>query len=136
VTALRDSAEVYARNKVAFFIGAECLKNAGGRQMKIYYERSGGFMGRTVMTVVDTNELPPKEALTLLESIEESDFFQLSATIDQGLESVDTIPDELCYRVTVEVAGVQHSVETSDSSTPPELQRLISELDRLARQAR
>ena len=35
---------------------------------------------------------------------------------------------------TVEVAGVRHTIEGSDSTTPPELEPLIEELSRWARQ--
>ncbi len=34
--------------------------------MKVYFERSGGFVGRTVSVCLDTKELPPDEALRLL----------------------------------------------------------------------
>lgn len=104
--------------------------------MKIYYERSGGFMGRSVTTVIDTDQIPPEEALKLLEIIDEVDFFELSATLEEGLESAAAIPDGMCYRVTVEIAGTQHSIETSDTSAPAELQPLLSELDQLARHFR
>lgn len=104
--------------------------------MKIYYERSGGFMGRSVTTVIDTDSIPPEEALKLVEIIDELDFFELSSTLAEGPESMNMVPDEMCYRVTVEIAGVRHSIETSDTTTPNALQQLINELDHLARQAR
>lgn len=103
--------------------------------MKIYFERSGGFMGRTVSTVVDTNELPPEEALKLLEILEDTDFFTLPEEPSSPLEQTSGAADQLCYKVTVEVAGVQHTVETSDIEAPPQLQPLFQELSQLARQA-
>lgn len=103
--------------------------------MKIYFERSGGFMGRSISTVVDTDEIAPETALKLLETLEEVDFFDLSETFSQGPEAMASGPDELCYRVTVEVAGIQHTIEASDSNTPEDLEPLIRELDRLARHA-
>jgi hypothetical protein len=103
--------------------------------MKIYFERSGGFMGRTVSTVVDTNELPPEEALKLLEILDDTDFFALPEEPGGGPESAPGAADQLCYKVTVEVAGVQHTVETSDIEAPPQLQPLFQELTQLARQS-
>jgi hypothetical protein len=102
--------------------------------MKIQFERSGGFIGREVSTFVDTNELPPEKALRILEAVEEADFFSLPESPPDALESM-VIPDQICYRVTVEVAGVQHTVEASDTNTPPELEPLIQELSRWARQS-
>jgi hypothetical protein len=100
--------------------------------MKIYFERSGGFMGRNVSTTVDTNQIPPEEALSLLKKVEYSDFFCLPQSSSGGLEGAPGA-DQLCYRVTVEVAGVQHTVETSDTSAPEELQPLLDELSNIAR---
>ena len=102
--------------------------------MKIYFERSGGFVGRQLSTSVDTNELPPEKALRLLEVLENSDFFTLPETPAPGPENLP-VNDQLCYRVTVEVAGVQHTVETSDPGNPPRLEPLIDELSRWARQS-
>ena len=102
--------------------------------MKIYFERSGGFVGRQVSATVDTRELPPEKALRLLEAVEDADFFTLPETPLTGPENMPA-NDSLCYRVTVEVAGVQHTVETSDSGAPSRLDPLIDELSRWARQS-
>jgi hypothetical protein len=102
--------------------------------MKIYFERSGGFMGRSVSTVVDTNQIPPERALTLLEKIEDADFFDLPEEPGALLES-GPLPDEINYKVTVEVAGVQHTVETSEASAPQQLQPLLQELSRFERES-
>jgi hypothetical protein len=103
--------------------------------MKIYFERSGGFMGRTISTVVDTDAIPAEKALKLLELVDEIDFFDLTEESIQVSETSSAGADELCYRVTVEVAGVQHTVETSETAAPDELQPLLDELDHLARQS-
>ncbi len=101
--------------------------------MKIYFERSGGFLGREICTTVDTSELPPEKALQLLSIVEDTDFFTLSQPPASELESLSGA-DQMCYKVTVEVAGVQHTIEASDTTTPPELEPLIQELSRWARQ--
>ncbi|MCA9867161.1 MAG: hypothetical protein KIS95_11420 [Anaerolineae bacterium] len=100
--------------------------------MKIYFERSGGFMGRDVSTVVDTNRIPPEEALSLLEKVDDSDFFCLPQSLTAGPESLSGA-DQLCYKITVEIAGVQHTVETLDQNAPQELQPLLDELGKIAR---
>ncbi len=101
--------------------------------MKIYFERSGGFVGRSVSTVVDTNQIPPEQALSLLVKVEDAEFFDLPESISADLES-GPVPDQLCYKVTVEVAGVQHTVETSDTNAPQQLQPLLQELSLFARE--
>lgn len=101
--------------------------------MKIYFERSGGFMGLSVSTFVDTNQIPPEEALNLLVKVEDAEFFDLPEMPSVGLESA-VIPDALSYKVTVEVAGIKHTVETSENNAPPQLQPLLQELSQLARQ--
>ncbi len=100
--------------------------------MKIYFERSGGFVGRTISVCVDTKELPPEEALKLLQLIEDADFFTLPEP--STLEG-NSYPDQMCYRVTVEVAGVQQTIETSDPNRPEGIEPLIDELTRWARQS-
>lgn len=100
--------------------------------MKIYFERSGGFVGQQVSAVVDTNQLPPEDALRLLNKVDDADFFCLPENPNEGLEGTMGV-DRLCYKVTVEVAGVQHTVETSEESAPEELQPLLRELTTIAR---
>lgn len=102
--------------------------------MKIYFERTGGFMGRSICTTVDTNQIPPEQALSLLEKIDTAAFFDLPESPDAGLESAPGSADQLCYKVTVEVAGVSHTVETSDMHVPEQLQPLLNELNQYSRQ--
>jgi hypothetical protein len=102
--------------------------------MKIYFERSGGLMGRSVSTTVDTNQITPEQALSLLEKIDDAEFFDLPELPGAELESASGAADQLCYKVTVEVAGVRHTVETSDLSAPQQLQPLLQELSQYARQ--
>lgn len=98
--------------------------------MKIYFERSGGFMGTTVSTFIDTGELPPEEAARLLELIQDVDFFTLDET---ELESVPSMTDQYVYTVTAEVAGVEHTVCLHEGSAPDELQPLLRQLTIIAR---
>ena len=45
--------------------------------MKIYFERSGGFMGLPLKTSLDTAALPGEEAQTLQQMLAEAQFFAL-----------------------------------------------------------
>lgn len=101
--------------------------------MKIYFERSGGFMGREIATTVDTNQLPPEQALSFLEKLDKADFFCLPQTSNSGLEGAAGA-DQYCYKVTVELAGVERTIETSEAAAPEELQPLLAELTQYARQ--
>lgn len=101
--------------------------------MKIYFERSGGFVGRNVCTVVDTNEIAPEKALRLLEIVDDVDFFSLPEKPPEDEMDYPASVDHLNYRITVEVAGVQHTVEASDNGLSPRLQPLLRELSRWER---
>lgn len=102
--------------------------------MKIYFERTGGFTGQHISTMVDTNQIPPEQAVGLLEKLDEADFFCLPERTNSGLEGLSGA-DQLCYKITVEVAGVQRTVETSESGAPEELIPLLDELNQFARTA-
>jgi hypothetical protein len=103
--------------------------------MKIHFERSGGFLGRELSTSVDTNELAAREGAAVVGSAGGRRLLHPAG--DRRPSGPESLPatDHLCYRVTVEVAGVQHTVETSDVGTPPRLEPLIDELSRWARQS-
>ena len=47
--------------------------------MKIHFERSGGFMGKSIHATVDTSTLPDPEAEALEEMLSEATFFALPA---------------------------------------------------------
>jgi hypothetical protein len=96
--------------------------------MRIYMERSGGFMGRKVRTAVDTSALPAEEAHNLHEMVDETHFFELPPVLEDG-EGVDRFQ----YKVTVETMERRHTVETSEVAAPVELQMLLRRLTLLAR---
>lgn len=96
--------------------------------MRIYMERSGGFMGRKVRTAVDTSALPVEEARNLQEMVDETHFFELPPVLEDG-EGVDRFQ----YKVTVETTERRHTVETSEVAAPAELQALLRRLTLLSR---
>ncbi|MFZ5909821.1 MAG: protealysin inhibitor emfourin [Chloroflexota bacterium] len=98
---------------------------------RILFERSGGFMGRTVSLNIDMDDLPEDEAGALRELLDEADFFDLP----DDLRRVPA-PDEFTYSITVVVEERQHSVRVSDTSMPDDLRPLLNELTKLLRRKR
>lgn len=94
----------------------------------ILFERSGGFMGRTVSLNIDMDDLPEDEADTLRELLDEADFFDLPDDLRRA-----PAPDEFTYSITVALEERQHSVRVSDTSMPDDLRPLLQELTKLLR---
>jgi len=92
--------------------------------MQIYFERTGGFMGRRVTTVIDTETLPPAEAAEWQELVDAAGFFELPSQ----LEDVGTAADQFHYRLRVTINERQHTLEASESALPPALEPLLRRL--------
>jgi hypothetical protein len=98
--------------------------------MRIFFERSGGFLGTTLSTTVDTATLPPEEANELGELLQETHFFELPPILAEAKGA-----DQMSYRLTVETATQSHTVETTDEGAPDALQPLLRQLTLLARRS-
>lgn len=98
---------------------------------KIFFERTGGFMGRKVSATIDLEELPDEQANMLTELLESANFFELPANLTQP-----AMPDAFVYNVTFSDETKQHSVRVGDASAPNELRPLLDELSRRARMQR
>ncbi|MDZ7269834.1 MAG: hypothetical protein ONB48_21335 [candidate division KSB1 bacterium] len=92
--------------------------------MQIHFERSGGFMGRRVTTVIDTETLPPEEAREWQQLVEATGFFELPS----HLENAAATADQFHYRLRVINNDRQHTLETSESALPPALEPLLARL--------
>ena len=92
--------------------------------MRIYFERSGGMMGKSMTTVVDTKMLPSEEATTWRKMVLESSFFALPETVTSAPEG----QDQFQYKVVVEVEQVSHTVQTTDGGAPDSLRPLLRRL--------
>lgn len=103
-----------------------------GGGMRINFERTGGFMGMHLALEVTTETMTPAEADELEMLVESARFFDLPAILEPGTEGVD----QFQYKVTVERGNQFHTVETSDSATPEDLQPLIERLTHTARSQR
>lgn len=97
--------------------------------MKIYFERSGGLMGRLVTGTVDTGSLPPEEAKVLREMVAAADFFELPESTKSASEGYD----QFQYKLVVEDEDVRHTVETTDMAAPDALRPLLRRLTILTR---
>ncbi len=97
--------------------------------MRIRFERSGGFAGRSIRGLVDSSSLPEVQARHLAELIEQAHFFDLP------LKLVSTGPgaDRFSYKVTIETESASHTVEAGEAAIPPELRPLLDWLTRSLR---
>jgi len=98
---------------------------------KIYFERTGGFMGRKVSVTIDMDDLPDEQAELLDDLMDDADFFDLPADLTKP-----TLPDAFTYNITVSSDEKQHSVRVSDATAPDDLRPLLEELSRQARMQR
>lgn len=92
--------------------------------MRIYFERSGGLMGKPMTATVDTASLPTDEAKSWREMVLQSSFFALP----EALASAPEGPDQFEYKVVVEVEQVSHTVKTTDGAAPDSLRPLLRRL--------
>ncbi len=99
--------------------------------MKIYFERSGGFMGLPLKATLDTAALPSEEAEALEEMFQEADFFQLPPAEED--ERMVAEADQMTYTVKVVEGPAVHTVCVTDSDTPEGMQPLLRHLTLMAR---
>ena len=100
--------------------------------MRIYFERSGGFMGRRIAGIVDTTSLSDDEALSLQEMVDTANFFALP----EHLPAAAGGADQFSYKLFVEDGERRNLVEATDVSAPDELRPLLRRLTVLTRPRR
>ena len=98
---------------------------------KIFFERTGGFMGRKVSVSIDLDDLPDEQADLLDDLLDEADFFELPADLTRP-----AMPDAFTYNITISSDKGQHSVRVSDTMAPDDLRPLLEELSKQARMQR
>ena len=96
--------------------------------MRILFERTGGFMGRSISLTIELDDLPLDQAATLRRLVDEANFFTLTET-----PPTRPNPDGFQYTITVEAEKVKRTIHTSDTSAPEELRPLLQELSQRAR---
>jgi len=92
--------------------------------MRISYQRTGGFTGIALSFEVQTETLPPDEAIHIEKLVDGSSFFDLPSKII----SVDEVRDQFQYRVTITTEEHQHTVDVGDAAAPDSLLPLLEEL--------
>jgi hypothetical protein len=98
---------------------------------KIFFERTGGFMGRKVTATIDLGDVSDKLAKLLDDLLDEADFFELPPDLTKP-----AMPDAFTYNITVSSEERQHSVRVSDTTAPDDLRPLLEELSKQARMRR
>ena len=98
---------------------------------KIFFERTGGFMGRKVSVTIDLDDLPAEQVELLDELLDDADFFELPPDLTKA-----AMPDSFTYNITVSSVERQHSVRVSDATAPDDLRPLLEELSKQARTRR
>ena len=100
--------------------------------MIIRMERSGGFTGIPLRSVINSERLDVEEDINLRNMVESAGFFTLPAVIAPQGEGTD----RFYYQLTVEDAGRIHTVEVREGAAPESLLALINQVSLLARRAR
>lgn len=98
---------------------------------KIFFERTGGFMGRKVNVIIETDDLPDDQAELLNDLVNDAGFFELPEDLTKL-----NMPDAFTYNITISSDERQHSVRVSDATAPDDLRPLLDELSRQARMQR
>ena len=96
--------------------------------MRILFEQTGGFMGRTVDLNLDLKDLPEDQAETLRQLLEQANFFGLEENLAR-----QSYPDAYQYQIKVETERMEHTVHASDGNVPESLRPLVDELSKRAR---
>jgi hypothetical protein len=96
--------------------------------MKIHFERSGGFGGLTLRTVVDSAELHPKAAHELAKLVAGSEL-----TGSRGQQSVNRTADGFSYSVTIDDGERCSEFAGDETSLPESVRPLVDWLTRRAR---
>jgi hypothetical protein len=96
--------------------------------MYIYFKRSGGFMGISVQTEVDTSSLPADQAEAIEHMLDEANFFDLPSDPSRVNEA-----DRFTYELTVISDNTEHTVYFSEQDAPVEINTLVRQLTLLSR---
>lgn len=100
-------------------------------KMLLYLERTGGIAGLRTTVTLNTEALPPEEAHSLHQMVEDAGFFSLP----EKLPEPNTGADLFNYKLTVEKfalsfsEGKKHTVEVDQLNIPENLQPLIQALE-------
>lgn len=97
--------------------------------MRISYERSGGFTGIGVSSVIDTNQIEADVAREVRELVETSRFFDLQEDSLAG----DAGADQFQYTLKIDDEDRSRTLRFGDAHGSPELDSLVRRLTVLSR---
>ena len=97
--------------------------------MRIEFERTGGFAGLRVHSIIETEALSPEQTKELDSLVKSAGFFELPSTIGMPAGGADRFK----YRITIEDDRAKHTIETGDETVPEPLRQLLQRLMALAR---
>lgn len=100
--------------------------------IRIQYERTGGFAGLKLTTRFELDDLPDEQEKQLRDLLDELDFFELPVQILPARPGID----QFTHKIEVESKKGKHSVLTTDSVAPEKLRELIELLNAIARTRR
>ncbi len=89
--------------------------------MRVTFRESGGFAGLVRGCDLDTEKMPPGEAVKLRALVEKCD-------LNQGGVLAESARDALVYEVTVESGGTRRKLLFDDLSIPPSAGPLVEYL--------
>lgn len=101
-------------------------------KFEIYFERSGGFLGRTVSVEIKSDSLPLQEIEQIETWIENSGFM----TLQIPENTVRKSPDRFQYQMTIEKGDLVKSITLDESSVMEEIKPLIRYLEDKTRKQR
>lgn len=94
--------------------------------MKVLFERSGGFAGRTIRKEFDAAQMTKTLSRQLQDHVRDAGFFDLPGRIEAGAPG----PDRFHYRLTVEAGSRSHTVDLDEGAVPAPLRPLLDFLSR------
>ena len=90
--------------------------------MKVYFEQSGGLVGRGAHASVDSDSLQAEEASKLHGLIKDANFFELPSQLPAPSHGADYLE----YKITIEANNdKKHSIKTTDLTMPPNVGPLV-----------
>ena len=89
--------------------------------MTIAYERSGGFAGRQLRYVVNSDELSEADRNDLEQLVNAADFFDLP----EHIKAPPGAADDFQFKIALEDGGREHTVEVDQTVTPETLRPLL-----------
>jgi len=104
-----------------------------GLNMKVQFQRTGGFGGIRLSVVLDTDEILIEEATQLRRLVLKSSFFDHSGA---GLRSASPMPDQFQYWISVEEGDKKKEITIYETAMPKRLRPLVDHLLEQSRKGR